>query len=115
VPQAPPSPIDARGLLAYVSLAQLEATLPPAPKSTAAPGAVTVTALVLPTVSITVDARGRPIRIVVNTMERASDRLGFSVRREGSVAPIVPDAAAWQPIRDALAHTRAGVGIVWGA
>lgn len=108
------------GSAGYRSASDIAATMT-TPKSNRAPAAtpaaaggttITVTALVLPTVSLQLDAAGSLTSIVSNTPDRDARNVLFAAHRpDGTTAPIT--AALWSDARAALAHARAGAGTVW--
>ncbi|MCW2972260.1 MAG: hypothetical protein JWN72_533 [Thermoleophilia bacterium] len=106
------------GAAGYRSSAAIAATItgaePAASKAPAAEGGttITVTATVLPTVSLQLDASGDLRSIVTNTPDRDARNVLFAAHRpDGSTAPIT--AELWRDARAALARARAGAGTVW--
>lgn len=97
----------------YVTAARLGALLDAEERADAptrgaqAAGTIVVSARVLPTVTIQLDARGDVASLVVNTPQRDARRLMFHVDG-GSL-----DATTWPGVRRALAGARAGTGTVW--
>ncbi|MCW2928375.1 MAG: hypothetical protein JWM86_2343 [Thermoleophilia bacterium] len=89
-----------------------------APASTApapAGGAtISVSAVVLATVIVTVDADGAPVRIQTNTEQRDPADVVYVFRAGSDAGPYeAPTAATWAATRAALADATAGVGTIW--
>ncbi len=77
---------------------------------------VTVTATVLPVVTIVVDDSGNVVELVVNTPERDTRGVLYVVRSGSASGPSVAlDAATWADARSALADAHAGTGTIWSA
>ncbi len=97
--------------------AKLEGTAPAASApSTGASAAVTVTATVLPVVTIVVDSGGDVTELVTNTSERDSRGVLYVVRTgnsNGEAATL--DAATWADARAALAAAHEGTGTIWSS
>jgi len=73
---------------------------------------VTITATVLPMVTIQLDRSGKLASIVSNTPERDARSVLFGARAaDGSTRAISP--ALWAEVRAALAHAKAGTGTIW--
>ena len=77
---------------------------------------MTVTATVLPVVTIVVDATGAIQEIVVNTPDRDPRGVLYVLRLDDlEGATVELDAATWAAARAALADAHAGSGTIWSA
>jgi hypothetical protein len=91
----------------------------PAPRSggSAAGGSsatVTITATVLPVVTIVVDESGNVVELVTNTPRRDARGVLYVVRTGStSGANVALDRATWADARSALAAAHAGTGTIW--
>lgn len=96
--------VTSERLGAVLAAEEREAAGAPAPT---APGTITVTARVLPAVTIQLDADGNVASLLTNTPDRDASRVLFSI--PGGTL----DTATWTQVRVALAAARAGTGTVW--
>lgn len=77
---------------------------------------VTITATVLPVVTIVVDGDHDVVELVANTPERDARGVLYVVRTGSSSAPTVAlDAKTWASARTALAAAHVGTGTIWSA
>ncbi|MCW2960870.1 MAG: hypothetical protein JWM25_654 [Thermoleophilia bacterium] len=80
----------------------------------AAGASITITAVVLPTVTVVLDEAGVVVEIITNTPDRSATGAMYLFRRGTDTGPAVElDAATWRSARHALARTAAGTGTIY--
>lgn len=86
----------------------------PQPASTGTSATVTITATVLPVVTIVVDEAGEVVELFTNADSRNARNVMYLVRR-GAIDGdrVVLDAATWASARAALANAHEGTGTIW--